>query len=204
MTLTTLLLFSSVYALAVATPGPGIAALVARTLSRGTAGAVVFILGFVIGDLIWFCGAALGLNVLAKTFTPLFIGLKYAGCAYLLFIAWQLWKQDAVPIDTSSSKNEESSLATFLGSLFLTLGNPKVMIFFLSIMPLVVAPEAMSWLVVLELAVVIAVIIAAILFGYMLLANEARQLFRSTATLNRIQKANSVVLAAAALVIASR
>jgi len=44
-------------------------------------------------------------------------------------------------------RRSESAVAAFLGSLFLTLGNPKVMIFFLSIMPLVIRPEDIAFLV---------------------------------------------------------
>jgi len=54
MSLYGLLVFSAVYMLAVATPGPGVAAVVARSLAKGTHGAPAFIAGFVVGDLIWF------------------------------------------------------------------------------------------------------------------------------------------------------
>ena len=59
--------FCAVYILAVATPGPGVAAVIARGLDHGPRGAAAFIAGFVVGDLIWFLGAALGLAALAQT-----------------------------------------------------------------------------------------------------------------------------------------
>ena len=74
-----LLIFSLVYALAVATPGPGIAAVVARALGRGTHGAPAFIAGFLAGDLLWFTLAALGLAVLAERAHSLFVGVRFAG-----------------------------------------------------------------------------------------------------------------------------
>jgi len=55
-------------------PAPASRLLLARTLGRGTGGALPFILGFVVGDLIWFVAAALGLSVIAKTYAPLFDG----------------------------------------------------------------------------------------------------------------------------------
>lgn len=54
-----------VYVLATASPGPGIAAVLARVLSRGAEGVAVFITGFVMGDLIWFTLAATGMAALA-------------------------------------------------------------------------------------------------------------------------------------------
>jgi threonine/homoserine/homoserine lactone efflux protein len=204
MTFAALLLFASVYAIAVATPGPGIAALIARTLGRGTGGAVPFILGFVVGDLVWFVAAVAGLAVIAKTYAPLFVAIKYAGCAYLFWIAIQLWRAEPVLPEDSAEAPRDSGLAAFLGSLFLTLGNPKVMIFFLSIMPLVIRPEEITLVAGFELALVIAVVISAILFAYMLLADRARRLFRSKRAIGVIQKANAGVLGGAAIAIATR
>lgn len=204
MTLTALALFISVYAIAVATPGPGVAAVVARSMGRGMQGALPFVLGFVVGDLIWFLAAAAGLSVIAKTFAPLFQLIKYAGCAYLAYIAWNLWRSEPVMLETGETPQRESVLAAFFGSLFLTLGNPKVMIFFLSIMPLVVKPEEISLLVGLELAAIITVVISTIMMGYMLLADRARRFFRSPGAVRAIQKANAGVLAGAAVAIASR
>lgn len=204
MTLASFLVFISVYALAVASPGPGIAALVARTLGRGMSGAVPFILGFVVGDLVWFLAAAAGLAVIAKTYAPLFIAIKYAGCLYLLWVAVQLWQAEPALPGEGPARAEERPLAAFLGSLFLTLGNPKPMIFFLSIMPLVVSPEEISLIVGLELAAAIVVVISSILIGYMLLADRARRLFRSKRTISIVQKVNAGVLAGAAAAIASR
>jgi threonine/homoserine/homoserine lactone efflux protein len=60
MSLYGLSIFAAVYVLAVASPGPGVAAIVARVLGRGTRGAPAFIAGFLVGDLIWFTFAATG------------------------------------------------------------------------------------------------------------------------------------------------
>jgi len=204
MSITSLLVFISVYAIAVATPGPGVAAIVARALGRGMTGLTPFLLGYVVGDLLWFIAAAMGLSVIAKSYAALLDLIKYAGCAYLLYIAVQLWRQEAVLPEETASLPEQSGFAAFAGSLFLTLGNPKVMIFFLSIMPLVVKPEEISLLVGLELALIIVIVISTILFGYALLAARARGLFRSKTAISGIQKTNAGVLAGAALVIASR
>src|ERR1700690_2077744 len=54
LSLSSLALFAGVYLAATATPGPGVAALVARVLGRGLWGIAPFIAGFVVGDLIWF------------------------------------------------------------------------------------------------------------------------------------------------------
>src|SRR5262245_38736338 len=88
-------IFCAVYLLAVATPGPGVAAVIARSLARGSRGAPAFIAGFLLGDLIWFVFAATGLAALAQTAYTVFVALKYVGAVYLLYLAWRLWTSPA-------------------------------------------------------------------------------------------------------------
>ena len=63
MDISSLALFAGVYFLAVASPGPAIAALVARSLSSGFRRSLPFLAGIVAGDLVWFTLTALGLSV---------------------------------------------------------------------------------------------------------------------------------------------
>jgi threonine/homoserine/homoserine lactone efflux protein len=130
--------FSLVYVLAVAAPGPGVAAIIARSLGHGLRGAPAFIGGFIVGDLIWFTFAATGLAMLAQSAYAVFLVVKYAGVAYLLYLAFRLWTAPAKAIDASSDISRERPWRLFLGSLALTLGNPKTMIFFLAVLPTVV------------------------------------------------------------------
>jgi threonine/homoserine/homoserine lactone efflux protein len=199
-----LLLFASVYLVAVASPGPGIAAVVARGLGQGTAAAPAFVAGFVIGDLIWFTVAATGLAVIAKTFETLFLIIKYAGCAYLLWMAYRIWTAPVAAGSVEASRERVRSLPSFLGSLALTLGNPKVIVFFLSIMPLVVDPKAITPFVFLELAIVIVLVITPVMAGTLLLADRARRVFTSPEALKRINRGTATVMAGAAVAIASR
>ena len=89
MTLGSLILFAAVYFAAVATPGPGLAALVARVIAYGLVGVAPFIAGYVVGDIIWLVVAGTSLAALAKSFAGAFTAIKYAGAAYLLYLAWR-------------------------------------------------------------------------------------------------------------------
>src|SRR3974390_30318 len=84
-------IFCIVYFLAVATPGPGVAAVIARALAHGTRGAGAFIAGYLVGDLLWFTVAAAGLAALAHSAQAVFAGVKYLGAAYLLYLAYRAW-----------------------------------------------------------------------------------------------------------------
>jgi threonine/homoserine/homoserine lactone efflux protein len=204
MTLASLVLFASVYFVAVASPGPGMAAVVARGLAQGMAAAPAFVAGFVVGDLIWFTVAATGLAVIASTFETLFLAIKYAGCAYLLFMAWRLWHAPVEVGDVAAARTKVRSWPSFLGSLSLTLGNPKVIVFFLSLMPLVVDMASITPLVFAELAVVIVLVFTPVLLAALLLADRARRVFTSERALRRINRGTAGVMAGAAAVIAAR
>ena len=79
------------YFLAVATPGPGVAAVIARSLAHGTRGAGAFIAGYLVGDLLWFTVAVAGLAALAHSAQAVFVVVKYLGAAYLLYLAYRAW-----------------------------------------------------------------------------------------------------------------
>jgi threonine/homoserine/homoserine lactone efflux protein len=96
MTLNSLILFAAIYFAAVAAPGPGIAALVARVFGQGLVGLAPFITGYLVGDIIWLTLAATGLAVIAKTFAGVFIAIKFAGADYLLYLAWRMATAPAV------------------------------------------------------------------------------------------------------------
>jgi threonine/homoserine/homoserine lactone efflux protein len=202
MTLSALFLFAAVYFAAVATPGPGVAALIARVLGQGLEGVAPFIAGYFVGDMIWLAFAATGLAVVAKTFAEVFVAIKFAGAAYLIFLAWRM---ATAPADVEAAPR----LAThgwraFLGSLSLTMGNPKVMIFFLSIMPLVVDLRTLTALALVELAAVCAIVIVSTLALYALAANRARTLLRSTRAMRLVHRAAGGLMAGAAVAAVTR
>src|SRR5687767_13444592 len=105
MDIAALLVFAGALFVASASPGPSVAALVARVLARGTGGAIAFMLGFAVGDVIWLTVAVLGLAFIAKTFGLLFMAIKYLGCLYLLYLAWRLWTAPAAsPVETPAAE----------------------------------------------------------------------------------------------------
>jgi threonine/homoserine/homoserine lactone efflux protein len=203
MDLSSLLLFAGVYFLAVASPGPAIAALVARALSSGFRRSLPFAAGIVAGDLIWLTLSAFGLAVLMQSFHGLFVAIKYAGCAYLIYLAYRLWTAPAEAPKVPATASGEG-LRLFLGGIALTLGNPKVMVFFVSILPLVVDLEAMTPLAFVETAALTLLIIGGTMLAYAYAADRARRLVASPRALRRINRLTGGVMAGAAAAIAAR
>lgn len=197
-------LFIAVYTLAVATPGPGIAAILARSMARGLHGAPAFIAGFVIGDLIWLTLAATGLAAIAKTASTLFLVIKYAGAAYLLFLAYKLWTSTPAPVEAAASPVAESNGRAFLSSLALTLGNPKAVVFFLALLPTVVDLQSLHTVGYLEIVASIAIVLPTVLGAYAIAGARARTLFKSTRALRLMNRGTGAAMAGAAIAVAAR
>jgi threonine/homoserine/homoserine lactone efflux protein len=201
-----LAVFALVYGLAVASPGPGVAAIVARSLARGTQGAPAFIAGFLVGDLAWFTVAATGLAALAQTAYTAFVVVKYAGVVYLLYLSYRMWTSAAKPVDAQADKMDGSQKPArlFLGSLALTLGNPKTMVFFLALLPTVVKLETLTVAGFFEIAAVCCVVLPMVLGGYAYAAARAGRLLKSQRAVRIVNRSSATAMASAAVVIAAR
>lgn len=199
---TALVVFAVAYFMAVASPGPGVAAIVARVLARGTAGAP-FIAGYVAGDLVWFSVAAFGLALLAQTFATLFLIVKYAGAAYLLWLACRLWTAPVAAVERVGVPAERRE-RLFLAGLLVTLGNPKVIVFFLALLPAVIDLERLTAAGFAQIALLIGVILSGVLAGYALAAARARRLFTSPRAVRLLNRSTGAVMAGAAAAIATR
>ena len=200
-----LLTFGAVYFVAVATPGPGVAAVIAQGLARGTQGAPAFIAGFVMGDLIWFSAASLGLSALAQTAHGVFVAVRYLGAAYLLFLAYKLWSKPPGPLqDAAPTAPGQRPSRLFLGSLTLTVGNPKPMVFFVALLPTVVPLETLRPGGYAEIAGLIAVILPSVLFAYVSIAVRVRRWFKDPRSVRRLNRGSGTLMAAAAAAVAAR
>jgi len=204
MSLYGLLTFCAVYALAVATPGPGVAAVIARSLAHGFKGAPAFIAGFVVGDLLWFSIAATGLAALAKTAATVFIAIKWAGVAYLLYLAWKLWTAPAERVAVAANDDRQHGWRAFIASLMLTLANPKAILFFLALLPTVVDLASLNLLRFVEISLAIAIVLPAVMFTYVFLAARAREMFTTPKAVRRLNRSSGVAMAGAAVVVATR
>jgi threonine/homoserine/homoserine lactone efflux protein len=202
--LTALLVFAGALLVAAASPGPGIAAIVARVLARGPSGAIAFAAGVALGDVVWLSFAVAGLAVLAQAFYGVFLGIKLAGAAYLLYLAWKLWTAPAAAATAAVEAGGEGRLKLFLGGLAVTLGNPKVMVFYLALLPNLVDLGRVTLLGYAELALATQVVLALVFGIYIVLAGRARRLLSSPSAMRLVNRGSGAVMAGAAVAVATR
>jgi threonine/homoserine/homoserine lactone efflux protein len=198
-----LALFAAALLVNSGTPGPSIAALVARVMTRGAGDVLPMLAAMWIGETLWLGAAVFGLAVLAESFHAAFVFIKYCGVAYLAFLAWRMWTAAGQPVSGEASPRGKP-LQMFLGGLAITLGNPKIMMFYLALLPSIIDVEGMrgggfAILVVTMLAVLMCVDLA-----WVFLAASARLLFRSGRAMKIANRCGAAAMGGAAAIIAAR
>jgi len=204
LSLTSLLLFAGVYFAAVASPGPGVAALFGRVMAHGLRGIGPFIGGYVAGDLIWLLAASMGLTALAHEFSGAIAVIRWAGAAYLLYIAWGLLRSAPTLAPDVAPPAATVGFRAFFGSLPLTIGNPKVMVFFLSILPLALDMEKLDIGNLLVVAALATFVLSGVLLAYALAANRVRGWLGQTRAVKFVRRAMGGLMAGVAVAILTR
>lgn len=203
MDLVTLAAFTIAYAIAVLVPGPGVAAVVARALGGGFMSAVPMVLGILVGDLIYLVFALFGLAAIATWFGPVFVVVRWGGALYLLYIAWQFWT--AKPGSEQVRAKSESTWKTFLSGFALTMGNPKTIVFYLALLPTVIPlDQPITMLGFTELVAIVVVVLLIIGLAYAALAAAARDVFKSSKAIRRLNRTAGVMMASAAAFVVAR
>ena len=193
------LTYCGLYAIAIAVPGPGIVAIVARALGAGFRSTLPAILGTAIGDWILMTLSAFGLALIAKAMGGLFLVVKLAGAAYLLYLAYKYW---TAPTTEPEADKSSGAGGGFFAQLALTLGNPKAIAFFVALLPTVIDLHALRLAGYLQLSAATFVLIPAITLTYAGLSARVRGLLANAKARGRINKTAAVVMAGAGVGVA--
>lgn len=198
-----LAVFAAALFVAAGSPGPSIAALVARVLTRGMRDVLPFLAAMWIGEAIWLSLAVFGLSAIATTFHVAFTMLKWAGVAYLAWLAWKMWTAP-VSVDESAMPATTSPLKLFAAGMAVTLGNPKIMMFYLALLPTIVDLGGVTIAGWAGLTATMMVVLIIIDFGWALAAASARRFFRNPRAMRAANRTSAGLMAGAAAAIASR
>jgi threonine/homoserine/homoserine lactone efflux protein len=135
------LLFAGAALLMVLTPGPNMVYVLSRSVCQGRRAGFVSLLGVVAGFLLHVLAAAIGLSAVFMAVPLAFELLKWAGAAYLLWLAWQAVRPGASSPFEPRSLPADSPRKLFAMGFVTNLLNPKIAVFYLSVFPQFVAPE---------------------------------------------------------------
>jgi len=115
-------------------PGTGVIYTLATGLGRGRSAAIWAAAGCTIGIIPHLLAATLGLAALLHTSALLFQIVKFAGVAYLLYLAWQMLKSGGV-MSVSGETTPQSGLRIARRGALINVLNPKLSLFFLALLP---------------------------------------------------------------------
>jgi len=122
-------------------PGTGVIFTVSTGLIQGRGASVFAAIGCTLGIVPHLLATVFGLAALMHTSALAFEALKYAGVAYLLYLAWATWRDKAAfAIDMTPTRN--SALSLMVRAVLLNILNPKLTIFFLAFLPQFDAADA--------------------------------------------------------------
>lgn len=203
MELTVLAIFAGALFINSSSPGPSVAALVARVLTGGWRSVMPLLAAMWIGEALWLTAAVFGLSVLAQTFYWAFAILKYCGVIYLLYLAYKIW---TAPSDVNEAElpTNDSSWRLFFTGMAITLGNPKIMVFYLALLPSIVDLAQISMMDWAELTVTMVAVIVFVDLTWVMIAAQARRWLKSPRAVRIANRTSATAMGGAALVIATR
>jgi threonine/homoserine/homoserine lactone efflux protein len=130
--------FLGISVLVIVTPGQDTALTIRNTLRAGRPGGVFTALGIAAGQATWTIATAVGVGALLVASEPAFLALKLAGSAYLVFLGlaaiWRAFRRDGCRVTVRTSARITRAAALRQG-LLSNLGNPKMLLFFTSLLP---------------------------------------------------------------------
>jgi threonine/homoserine/homoserine lactone efflux protein len=193
MTVETVLALVAACFVVKASPGPGVFATVGRALAQGLRPTIVFIAGMMTGDLIFLTCAMMGLAVIATQFSEFFHIVRWIGGGYLIYLGIMYWLAPPTAIEPMSV-TRGSAAKSYLSGLLLQFGNPKVILFYLGLLPTFVDLRVLGIADLALLAAIFVAILGSTLFVYALASAKVRTLFRSEHAVRRLNRGAGTVL----------
>ena len=176
-----------------ATPGPGVFATLGRALFQGFGPTLVFIAGIMTGDVLYLLFAFTGLAVIAHQFGDFFLVVRLIGGGYLIYLGVRFWLAPPAAVEMVSVPSANRGKA-FLSGLLLTFGNPKVILFYLGLLPTFVDLMRLSIADMGLLTAMFLGVLGSTLAAYAYAAARARRLFRSKTAMKRLNRGAGTIL----------
>jgi len=183
---TTLLAFSVVALIAIATPGPTVLLALANGSRLGLRRSVPGMLGAMASDFVLVGAVALGLGALLAASEFWFAVVKWVGTGYLAWLGLRLLRSSG-GLDTAAastpSKADASAGAVFAKSFLVAVTNPKGYLFCSALLPQFIDASAPQWPQYATIAVVFAMLDLVVMLGYAAVGAHAMKLLRRRAVL---------------------
>jgi threonine/homoserine/homoserine lactone efflux protein len=194
--------FLAVSALVIVTPGQDTALTIRNTIARGQRGGVHTAAGVALGQLVWALAASAGLVALLHAWGPAFLALRIAGAAYLFYLGLGALRSAFTRArEPSAVLDERLRTPPLVQGLVSNLGNPKMAVFFTSLLPQF-APDG-SFVALFALGAVFCSLTLVWLTGYAFAVSRASELLRRSRPWRALEALMGAVLIALGIRVAA-
>lgn len=200
----TLILYIFTLGLAALIPGPGMTALLLKTLTSHYRNGLMMLLGLITGDLCYLMIALFGISTITNLFDGIFsLIFICCACVYLYYIAFKLWQTKADLLILSNIKNPPNEPKLFFldyfNGLSLTLSNPKTITFYLALVPSIFGSSFVISYCSLMIMITLTIIILLLVGGlYIFSAIKMKRFLSTKSNQQRLFKAIALILASLA------
>ena len=203
-----LLAFLGISVLVIITPGPDTAVTIRNTLLGGRAAGLATAAGVATGQAIWAFATSAGIVALLVASEPLFLALKYAGAAYLVWLGLlslrnALRRGPSQPTMRPATAPSLKPRGAFGLGLLSDLGNPKMAVFFTSLLPQFVPADDPSFAHFAALGLLFSLMTLAWLAGYALAIARIGNVLRGGAVRRLLDGLTGMALVALGLRLAA-
>lgn len=186
-------------------PGPSTLYTTAQTIARGQRAGWFAALGIHIGGYVHVLAAAFGLAILFKAVPVLYVGLKFGGAAYLIWLGCKMFTSNVTLGETELKTGYMSPRRAFWQSVTVEVLNPKTAIFYLAFLPQFTDPNASLaiWVQLLILGTIVNIMFSSADVLCVVLADKVTAYFNTSGSANRIaQRLGGGILVALGLNVA--
>lgn len=186
------------------TPGPGVFATVSRALSSGFRSSLEVIAGIVLGDIVFLLLAVSGLSALVHILGDLFFIVRLTGGLYLIRIGWKLLTTEPMTSDIRAERRKSGGAQRFVSGFLITLGNPKVILFYAGFLPAFVNLSSLKSSDVFIIIGLITAVLTGVMSAYAYSASRARKFFTGRQSVRNLNRCAGSVMIGTGMMIAVR
>ena len=177
MSLVTLLTYAAAHAAVTVAPGPIMAVIISRTLTGDIGGAAGFAAGVCLSKVIAIIAISVGLGVWAADSAQWLRLSQFAGAAYLLWLAAQMWQ--SAHISLGSKRSRRGWIGAVAAGAAFSLCSPFTFVFYLMVLPSVIPSGMKNPAALAEVVMVTVAVVGVVLTAVMLMAHQFRRIVSS-------------------------
>ncbi len=180
------------------TPGPGVFALLARSLASGLTPCFSLAFGMAISDVVYLLLACFGLAMIAEQWAGLFMLVRCVGALYLFYLGWRMWVSSSeISLQDRVSATHLTPVKGLLQGFLISASNPKVIFFYIAFLPNIIDLNRLTNG---DIVLVSVITLMGLMTGLMFIAacaSSARRFFTSATAVRKLNRTSGAIMVGA-------